>query len=87
MSIITFIQFYTGEPNYYNKSSKINKINIRNQEEKAKIGLIHGNMIKYIGNKKESIGKTIGIIKQIQQVAGYEIKNVKKNFYIPIINI
>lgn len=41
------------------------KVNSRNQEEKAKIGLIHGNMIEYIGNKKESIGKTIGIIEKI----------------------
>lgn len=44
--------FILESPNYYNKVLKQIKVNSRNQEEKAKIGLIHGNMIEYIGNKK-----------------------------------
>ena len=71
----TIIQHSSGSPTYSREEKEIKGIQIRKQE--VKFSLFADDVIQYIENPKDSIGKLLELTSEFSKVEGYKINTQK----------
>ena len=80
-TLTTIIQHSFGSPNYSNQRRKINKSN-PDQKVDVKLSLFADDVILYIENPEDTIGKLLDLISEFSKVAGYKINTQKSLTFI-----